>query len=429
MDAEKKETKLLKQRIEVLEKENIALKKSLYDLSVRFNMLGHRAVPFTIDSLDANGDLPPMESLLEPQRTRRATAFSLKAELKGHTGAVYTVEFSQCGRFLASGSFDKSVRIWETNGVGSTVGGVGTAGSLREVQGLRKHAVTISDVKWSSDSAELLSGGYDQTCKIWDVESGKMVDSYECEGFVQAVSFSPIDRNIMFYGTSRNVLGILDRRKPDAALTIRNDSMVNSLYVFPDAMSVLSADASGCLKTWDVRDGRSCHSFVNEPTKKPISHITVCDDKSDDGPRYLAVNSYDNVLRVYDRGFAPPDSSYRLLHALKGYKNKNWPIKSSFRRIKSSGSHGDIFAKADIPADTIDTIGDSDVLLATGSADPFVYLYQISSHGTSEFLQRLEGHTDRVYATSFHPTEPILASCSADFSVKLWYSGKSKRSS
>lgn len=68
-----------------------------------------------------------------------------------------------------------------------------------------------------------------------------------------------------------------------------------------------------------------------------------------DEPRYMAVNSYDNgkssqqkanimkkvlndgiVLRVYDRGMDPPKSDTRLVHALKGFKNKNWPIKSSF---------------------------------------------------------------------------------------------------
>ena len=35
-------------------------------------------------------------------------------------------------------------------------------------------------------------------------------------------------------------------------------------------------------------------------------------------------------------------------------------------------------------------------------------------------MQRLEGHSDRVYAVAFHPTKPLLASCSADFTVKLW---------
>lgn len=36
------------------------------------------------------------------------------------------------------------------------------------------------------------------------------------------------------------------------------------------------------------------------------------------------------VLRVYDRGMDPPKSDLRLVHSLKGFKNKNWPIKSSF---------------------------------------------------------------------------------------------------
>ena len=35
-------------------------------------------------------------------------------------------------------------------------------------------------------------------------------------------------------------------------------------------------------------------------------------------------------MRVYDRGVNMPISSYNLVHALKGYKNKNWPIRSCF---------------------------------------------------------------------------------------------------
>jgi hypothetical protein len=42
------------------------------------------------------------------------------------------------------------------------------------------------------------------------------------------------------------------------------------------------------------------------------------------------------VMRVYDRGFSPPKTAPRLLHALKGYKNKNWPIKSAFYHGKDS---------------------------------------------------------------------------------------------
>ncbi|KAI8588021.1 WD40-repeat-containing domain protein [Geranomyces variabilis] len=491
-DKATKETRVLKQRVDVLEKENIALKKSLYELSTRFNLVAHKTAPFSLDSIEPDASFQPtsfhsgaggvggsekgasedqdfggcrgravgigalkcaaptswmkepwlselVAVRLEKQTVRSGPRdthkdgryFHLKHELKGHRGAVYAVQFSPCGKLLASGSFDKTVRIWDA------------LSTQKEVHCLKSHYLNISDLSWSKNSAELLSGGYDQTCKTWDVETGKMVGSYANEGFIQCVMFNPQDANIFFSGTSRNALCMVDRRQPDTALTLENEAMVNSLYVYRDATCVLSADAAGQLKTWDVRTGKCVHAFSNEPTKKPISHVTVCYNDGDEEPRYMAVNSYDNVMRVYDRGFSPPTSQERLIHALKGYKNKNWPIKSSFYRfkdgksgLKRGGSQEDMYGKGDIPVTQADGISaekerfsDSTQLLATGSADPFVYVYNVGGpEGTGELLQRLEGHTDRVYAVNFHPTESILASCSADFTLKIWYSnGKKKK--
>ncbi|KAJ1549493.1 hypothetical protein HK405_000766 [Cladochytrium tenue] len=319
---DRREVKMLKQRIEVLEKENAALKKSLFELSIRFNMLGHRAAPFSIDEMGELGGrgLPDPVSNAEIQTnssrpsavfinnghpasllsreahgvapTGTAVAsfglgvsvgglastalngspglspgpsqvggltfpggpshygiamqasgasvssstppsggsvtqseakagrgqFKQRAEIKGHTGAVYAVAFSKCGRFLASGSFDKTVRIWDSSG-----------NITRESHVLREHTINVSDLSWSADSTELLSGSYDQTCKAWNVETGQMLYSYSCEGLVQCVSFHPKDKNITYYGTTRNILGITDKRDRSAAITIRNDSMVNSL--------------------------------------------------------------------------------------------------------------------------------------------------------------------------------------------------------
>ncbi|KAJ3297003.1 DNA-directed DNA polymerase gamma mip1 [Borealophlyctis nickersoniae] len=450
MDAQQdklsKEARALRQRVEVLEKENMALKKSLYELSARYNMMAHKVLPFTIDSLEA---LEPPDALspsdvgvktggpdqqdvfgdVTRDKHKDRRNFHLKHELKAHSGAVYAIQFSPCAKFLASGSFDKTVRVWDATG------------TQKELHCFKKHNLNVSDLSWSHDSLELLSGAYDQTCKIWDVEAGKLVDSFDSEGFVQCVRFSPQDRNIFFNGTSRNVLSMVDRRKPENALLMRNDSMVNSLYVYQDGMYVISADAAGHLKTWDVRTGKYIQAFVNEPTKKPISHLAVCHIGADEEPRYMAVNSYDNVMRVYDRGFSPPQTTCRLVHALKGYKNKNWPIKSSFYHakdgtsMKRTTSHDQMYAKDELQADDADKNTfekdkslESSILLATGSADPFVYLYSVGGpEGTGELIQRLEGHTDRVYAVDFHPVEPILASCSADFTIKVWYSNGRKK--
>ena len=51
-----------------------------------------------------------------------------------------------------------------------------------------------------------------------------------------------------------------------------------------------------------------------------------------DNGRFMAVNSYDNVLRVYDRGSLMNigNLQFRVRHQLYGPKNKNHTIKSSF---------------------------------------------------------------------------------------------------
>lgn len=153
-----------------------------------------------------------------------------------------------------------------------------------------------------------------------------------------------IDNNILFHGTTRNVLTMVDTRKDNsssgAAVTIKNDSMVNSMYadgggffsyrlwsslheqwiltvrvcrgafisyVYHDGLTVISGDSSGYIKTWDVRTGRVLQSVLNEPTKKPISHIAVSKQRGSlDGvslaeteepeSRWLAANSYDNGM-------------------------------------------------------------------------------------------------------------------------------------
>ena len=64
------------------------------------------------------------------------------------------------------------------------------------------------------------------------------------------------DAQLFFFGTSRNILSIVDRRTPStASMNLRNESMVNTVSVFQNGTHVVSGDATGNLKTWDVRTG------------------------------------------------------------------------------------------------------------------------------------------------------------------------------
>ncbi|KAI8916187.1 WD40-repeat-containing domain protein [Gorgonomyces haynaldii] len=417
MDSEKA-TKLLKTKVDTLERENNQLKKSLFELSSRYNAIAYKLQPFKlgdvldqkIDDISPLVEMPQQEQVQDPfvPQRERDKQFYQKHELKGHLGAVYCVLFSPCGRFISSGSFDKTVRVWEYGG-------------LKEMHCLRKHNLNVSDLSWSSDSQDLVSGSYDQTCNTWDVEGGKLMESFQSDGFVQCVTFSS-DKSVFYCGTSRNGIGIYDRRTDGGlTLTIKNNAMVNSIVDCPENQTILTGDALGCIKTWDIRTAKLLNNFSVENSKS-ISHLEMCStDIRNDSAIRIAVNSYDNVIRVYDSIYNAQTSAsnYKLTHALKGYKNKNWPIRSSFYYNPESAQ----FGRPSLTDELYKQEKELEItsMLATGSADPYVY-------NSGELFQRLEGHTDRVYDVHFHPKEATLASCSADFSIKLWTFGRKRKS-
>jgi COMPASS component SWD3 len=359
-----------------------------------------------------------------------------KSALRAHAGAVYTAKFSPCGRLLASGALDAKVLLWD----------VTTKFNQQQLAALAHHTQLVIDVAWASDSAALASASYDHTVKRWDVAQSQLVHSAELPGLVQCVAFNLADNNQCFAGTSKGGVHLVDPRADDPAHAWRNDAMVNSLYVSPDGQYVITGDSKGLIKTWDVRMA-SCLDEItkeNDPGRHAISHLHVSPPLGDDDGRFLAANSYDNILRVYDRrsklissAVGHDQDQMQLAFSVTGHKNKHWPIKSAF--FRGDGAKYKLPAVATARHQRKLTDGDGDVdfqesehaaahetlLLATGSADNKIYLHDVSLKRANAkpapfLIQKMDAHSDRVYCVDFHPTEPILASASADFSVKIW---------
>uniref|UniRef100_A0AAV1T158 Uncharacterized protein n=1 Tax=Peronospora matthiolae TaxID=2874970 RepID=A0AAV1T158_9STRA len=491
-----KENKLLRTNVEKLDRENHDLKRSVCELTLKLDSAhapssatrAAAAEPFALADLLAapvssataesssfrrthGGSGAPLlgakGELYDPDADGDARVLVHKSTLRAHAGAVYTAKFSPCGRLLASGGFDCKVMLWD----------VTTKFNQPQLAALSSHTQLVIDVSWAEDSTTLLSASYDHSVKLWDVEKNQLLTSKEVKGLVQCVAFNMADNNQFFLGSSKCCLHMVDTRS-EVCRTWSNDAMVNALHVSHDGLTVTTGDSKGMLKFWDVRMDTCLEelSVLNDPAKHAISHIhaSPSSDGGDDG-RFLGVNSYDNVLRVYDRcsklissrglkrgaggGNDARDDQLQLVHSVTGHKNKNWPIKSSFfrgdgykyklalpprgRLDGSLGSTPGISLRHKLAGSDAEDFADSSgergsmgssqemLLLATGSADHHIYLHDVtpsthavaasgSGNHTQTLVQKIDGHNDRVYCVDFHPTEPILASASADCSIKIW---------
>ncbi|KAH7180158.1 hypothetical protein DER46DRAFT_640400 [Fusarium sp. MPI-SDFR-AT-0072] len=154
--------------------------------------------------------------------------------LEGHCDSVNSVAFSADGQRLASGSVDKTVKIWD-------------AATGAYIQTLEGHAASVNSVTFSADSQRLASGSADKTIKVWDAAMGACLQTLKGHSSsVNLVAFSADgqrlasgsdDKTIMVWDTT------IGTRSTDATLrNVRQSGWgigIDGIWIVKDGKGVL----------------------------------------------------------------------------------------------------------------------------------------------------------------------------------------------
>jgi WD40 repeat protein len=231
-----------------------------------------------------------------------------------HSNTVYSLSWNHVGSRIASGSWDKTIKIWNGR----------TLELLRTLEG---HSGYVYSVDWNHDDRRLISGSADTTIKIWDGLSGELLKTLEGHSSsVYSVAWNPVDSRIVS-GSVDKTIKIWNGITGVLMKTLDSHSKsVTSVAWNHDGISILSRSDDTTIKIWDSSNGNVLKT-LSDGLLATVQSVVWNSDSSK-----FASCSFDKTVRIWNADTGD------LLSSLEGHLEVvNWITWShDDRKIASS---------------------------------------------------------------------------------------------
>ncbi len=189
--------------------------------------------------------------------------YELHKSFFAEQGSVLSVAFSLDNTMIISGGAENTVRIWDFE-------------KEECMKCFAQHTAAVNSVKFSYNGRLAASASDDKSIKIWDVESAKCIYTFLHDGEVNHVRFSHNDKFVLS-GSNDNTVKIWDIKEGKLAHTFtEHGSDVLSLDISKDDKYVVSAGLYA-IEIWEIETMES-YQTIELPEKKLTTSVVFSPD-------------------------------------------------------------------------------------------------------------------------------------------------------
>lgn len=335
-------------------------------------------------------------------RIWRTSDGQLMGTIWGHTSVVKVISFSPQGDYLASATSNGEIKIWDWR-------------TGWEIQSMHADTILLTDLAWSPDGGKLASSSWDGEVKVWDAVTGDELRTLTHEKWVRAVAWSP-DGRFLFTGGDELSLTAWEVELGELSAEIPVRDKILSLSAAPQGSLVAMALGGGASKVLNVETGEEIFLEQFKAGETTFSW-------SADG-RYLA-SGRDKLIQIWDmetQGLVQSINAGNYVLAV------DWD--SSAQRLVSGTYRGIIdLWSADSGENLRRIVGHNRYVkalawspegdyLASGDEGGIIHIWDLQAR---RHLLQLSGHNSQpVEGMAWSPDGTYLASGGHDLLVRLW---------